>query len=101
MSSGAIDVACSSRLPSGTQKLVQLVQERMTKGDFEPFSGVIYGQDGKCRVERGQSLTAEEIVHMDWLPDNVVGRLPEVSELQEPYRAFAKWHSFKRPEETA
>ena len=76
MSSGAIDVACSSRLPSGTQKLVQLVQERMTKGDFEPFSGVIYGQDGKCRVERGQSLTAEEIVHMDWLPDNVVGRLP-------------------------
>lgn len=101
MSSGAIDVAASSRLPSGTQKLVKLVQERMTKGEFEPFRGVIYGQDGRCRVEPNQSLTAEEIVRMDWLPDNVVGRLPEVSELQEQYRAFAKWHSFKRPEETA
>ena len=101
MSSGAIDVACSSRLPSGTQKLVKLVQERMTKGEFEPFSGVIYGQDGKCHVGQDQRMTAEEIVRMDWLPDNVVGRLPEVSELQEQYRAFAKWHSFKRPEETA
>ena len=101
MSSGAIDVACSSRLPSGTKKLVQLVQERMTKGRFQPFSGLIYGQDGQCRVEADQSLTAEEIVRMDWLPDNVVGHIPEVSELQEQYRAFSKWHSFKRPEETA
>ena len=101
MSSGAIDVACSSRLPSGTQKLVKLVQDQMTKGAFEPFSGVIYGQDGKCKVEPNQTLTAEEIIRADWLPDNVVGRLPEVSELQEQYRAFAKWHSFKRPEETA
>ncbi len=100
MSSGAIDVACSSRLPSGTQKLVRLVREQMTKRAFEPFSGIVYGQDGKCRIETNQSLTADEIIRMDWLPDNVVGRLPEVSELQEQYRAFAKWHSFKRPEET-
>ncbi len=100
MSSGAIDVACSSRLPSGTQRLVKLVQEQITKRMFEPFSGIIYDQEGKCRVEPNQTLTAEEIIRADWLPDNVVGKLPEVSELQEQYRAFAKWHSFKRPEET-
>jgi len=99
MSSGAIDVACSSRLPSGTQKLVSLLQERISKNAFQPFSGVIYGQDGRCRVEKNQALSAAEIVRMDWLPDNVVGKLPEVNELQEQFREFVKWHSFKRPEE--
>lgn len=94
MSSGAIDVACSGRLPSGTQKLVKLVQERMTKGEFSPFTGVIYGQDGQMKVEAGQMLTPEEIIHESWLPDNVVGRLPAVSELAPQFREFAKWHGF-------
>ena len=93
MSSGAIDVACSSHLPSGTQKLVQLVQKQLTLEKFQPFSGLIYGQDGKCRVRSCQSLTPDEIITADWLPDNVVGRLPEVSELAPQFREFAKWHS--------
>ncbi len=101
MSSGAIDVAYSGRLPVGTKKLVQLVQEQMTKGGFSPFTGLIYGQDGTVRLEEGRTLTAEEIIRADWLPDNVVGRLPEVSELRPQFREFAKWHSFKPPEETA
>lgn len=93
MSSGAIDVACSERLPSGTRKLVKLVQERMTSGGFEPFSGVIFGQDGACKVAEGQSLTPDQIITENWLPDNVVGRIPEVSELAPQFREFAKWHS--------
>ncbi|MBQ6041377.1 MAG: BMP family ABC transporter substrate-binding protein [Oscillospiraceae bacterium] len=96
MSSGAIDVACSKRLPIGTQKLVKLVQERITMEKFKPFSGPIYSQDGKCRVEENQSLTPDEIITQDWLADNVVGRLPEISELAPEFREFAKWHSIQR-----
>ncbi len=96
MSSGAIDIACSGRLPYGTQKLVRLVQDRITAGKLEPFTGVIYGQDRTCKVEMGQSLTPDEIIAADWLPYNVVGRLPEVSELAPQFREFAKWHTIRR-----
>jgi hypothetical protein len=95
MSSGAIDVACSSKLPSGTQKLVKLMKEQITKGEFQPFSGPVFGQDGVCKVEADQILTADEIVTADWLPDNVVGSLPDVSELDPRFQDFARWHSIQ------
>lgn len=95
MSSGAIDVAVSSRLPSGTQRLVKLMQNEIANGGFQPFSGPIYGQDGICKVEQDQFLTPDEIIHSDWLPDNVVGRLPDISEIDPRFREFAKWHSIR------
>jgi len=93
MSSGAIDVACSSRLPSGTQKLVKLVKEQLTGGWLNPFTGVIFDRTGKCILEQGQMLSPEEIIRADWLADNVVGRIPEVRELKEQFRAFASQHT--------
>lgn len=95
MSSGAIDVAVSGRLPSGTQRLVKLMQNEIASGNFLPFSGPIYGQDGSCKVAAGQSLTPDEIIKADWLPDNVVGELPDVSALDPRFREFAKWHSIR------
>ncbi|MCQ2407007.1 MAG: BMP family ABC transporter substrate-binding protein [Oscillospiraceae bacterium] len=93
MSSDAINVACSSKLPIGTQKLVGLVQQQMIRNEFDPFSGPVYDQDGRLRIERGKMLTADQIVSIDWLPDNVIGRLPAVSELQPQYQEFTKWNS--------
>ncbi|MCR5305881.1 MAG: BMP family ABC transporter substrate-binding protein [Oscillospiraceae bacterium] len=92
MSSGAIEVACSSRLPSGTQKLVALMQRQIAKGSFHPFTGVIYAQDGSCIAQPGVTLTPEQIVRADWFPDNVVGRIPDASELAAPFRPFTEQH---------
>ena len=95
MSSGAIDVAVSSRLPSGTRRLVKLMQSAIARGDFKPFSGPIYGQDFTCKVAPDYALTPDEIICADWMPDNVDGRLPDVSELDPRFREFAKWHSIR------
>ena len=92
MSSGAIDVACSNRLPSGTQKLVGLMREQIAKGSFAPFTGVIYAQDGRCIAPKDTTLTADEIIKADWLLDNVVGRIPAASELAPEYRPFTEQH---------
>lgn len=92
MSSGAIEVACSSRLPSGTQKLVTLMQRQIAKGAFHPFTGVIYTQDGGCVAQPGVTLTPEQIVRADWFPDNVVGRIPDVAELAPAFRSFTAQH---------
>ncbi len=96
MSSGAIGVKYASSLPKDLQKLPRMVQEQIRLGNFKPFGGPIYDQNGKCRVEDGQELTTDEIIGLDWLPHGVEGRLPEISELAPQFREFAKWHSIHK-----
>ena len=40
----------------------------------------------------GEILTPTEIVTMDWLVDNVIGRIPEPEELTEEARAIVQIH---------
>ncbi len=80
MSSGMIDVICSSRLPSGVLKLVEVLKKGICSGDFAPFSGIINSQDGMVRDGTSDVITAEEIVTMDWLADNIIGSIPTVDE---------------------
>ncbi len=92
MSTGAIEVACSSRLPSGTQRLVQIMQDEIAKEGFNPFTGSLYAQDGSCIAAQDAVLTPQQIISADWLADNVVGYIPEAEELVESCRDFVKQH---------
>lgn len=81
MSSGMIDVICSKHLPSGTAQLIKLLKQSICSGTFDPFSGTIYSQDGLVHTDLSGSITAEEIVTMDWLADNIIGSIPTMDEL--------------------
>ena len=81
MSAGVIDVICSRNLPIGTRRLIDLLKERMTNSDFNPFTGILYSQDGIVQSDPNYSLTPEEIVKMDWLAENVIGHIPTKEEL--------------------
>ncbi|MCC8045070.1 MAG: BMP family ABC transporter substrate-binding protein [Clostridiales bacterium] len=83
MSSGVVDVICSQNLPIGTKRLVDLLKNTISAGEFNPFSGTLYSQTGivKTQADWGDSLTPEQIVKMDWLAENVVGAIPEEYEL--------------------
>ncbi len=83
MSSGMIDVICSGRMPSGTAQLIHLLKKTICSGEFNPFSGMINSQDGRVHGETADGITAEEIVTMDWLADNVIGSIPKMNELVE------------------
>lgn len=83
MSTDAIDLICSQRLPSRTQRLVDLLHERIRSGAFLPFVGPIADQSGVIRVEANVALTPQEIIGMDYLASNVVGRIPSLSELND------------------
>ena len=83
MSAGVIDVICSRNLPIGTKRLIELLKETIMKGEFNPFTGVLYSQDGKIQDDPERSLTPEEIVNMDWLAENVIGHIPTKEELIE------------------
>ena len=81
MSTDAIDLLCSQRVPARVRRLVDLLHERIRAGAFLPFIGPILDQDGNVRVEADMALTPQEIIRMDYLAQNIIGRIPEIDEL--------------------
>ena len=83
MSAGVIDVVCSRNLPIGTNRLIELLKTTIMNGEFNPFTGVLYSQEGVVQDDPERSLTPEEIVNIDWLAENVIGHIPTKEELIE------------------
>lgn len=83
MSADVIDVICSKSMPGGTARLIELLKSSIRAGEFQPFGGPIYSQDGVLQCEKGENLGADDIITMDWLADNVIGKIPESDELTE------------------
>ena len=83
MSAGVVDVICSQNLPIGTKRLVDLLKDTIGRGEFNPFSGVLYSQNGVVQEDPGRSLAPEEIIKMNWLAENIIGSIPDTKELKE------------------
>lgn len=90
MSADVIDVICSQNLPHGTNRLITFLKNSIRAGNFEPFVGTIYSQDGQIRCEEGGSLTPEEITTMNWLTENVKGEIPAFWELTQEARSLVR-----------
>lgn len=83
MSAGIVDVICSHHLPIGTIRLIEMLRSTLCRDDFNPFSGVLYSQNGMVQNDPDKALSPEEIIEMDWLAENVEGRIPAPEELVE------------------
>lgn len=83
MPSDAIDVIFSQKLPSGTRQLIWMLKNQIASNTFTPFSGDITDQEGIVRNKAGHVMSYEEIINMNWLADNIVGEIPDVSTLDE------------------
>lgn len=88
MSTDAIDILCSKRLPERLRRLADLLHERIRAGAFLPFLGPVRDQSGALRVEEDVALTPQEIIGMDYLAENVEGRLPALGELTDAARGL-------------
>ena len=86
MSSGAVDIIYGGGLNNETKKIVDLIRESIIKGEFHPFSGELRYQEGNIMNKAGETLDPDEIIEMDWLMDNIVGKIPEYDELSEEYK---------------
>lgn len=88
LSANVVDIIVSGKLSLEVARLVELFKEMIAKGRFEPFSDELRDHDGNVRNEKGAILTPEEIITMDWLLDNVVGKIPALEELVEGSEAI-------------
>ena len=68
----------------GTKRLIDLLKTTICTGEFNPFSGTLYSQDGIVAGSHDNNiLSPEEIVKMDWLAENIIGSIPQAEELTE------------------
>ncbi len=86
MSAGVIGINFYDRLPPSTKKLAVFLQESIRSGVCNPFRGPLYTQDGTI-LENDSLLTPEQIITMEELMDNVIGRIPRYEELTDTGRA--------------
>ena len=81
MDSGVIDVTLSQHLPEGLRQLAWILRKGLQSGTIDPFKRVLIDQSGRTVNDGSRSLTPEELLHMDWLCNNVEGRIPEFEEI--------------------
>ena len=95
LSAGVVDVIHSQNLPIGTKRLIQLLKDNITRGEFNPFSGILYSQDGMVQADPDRTLSPEEIIRMDWLAENVIGSIPTQKELTEQAKPVTQQSGLK------
>ena len=83
LAEGVIEVITSQYLPIGTKRLVELLRATISSELFNPFSGILYSQNGVVSDDAEYHMLPEEIMTMDWLAENVIGSIPKADELKE------------------
>ena len=81
MSSGAIEVAMTDRVPSGVKALAEALALQLRTGELDIFAREIFAQDGRRINDGTGTLDTRSLLEMDWLCDIVEGRIPAYDEL--------------------
>lgn len=81
MDSGVIDVNLADSLPDGLLQMCNILREGLKAGTLEPFQRRVVAQDGRIINTGDRILSPEELLHMDWLCDNVDGYIPPFDEI--------------------
>lgn len=91
LSADVIDVICSKSMPYGIGRLIEFLKSSIRTGTFQIFCGPLYAQGGVLQCEKEKSLGPDEIITMDWLAENVIGKIPELDELTEEAQALVEF----------
>ena len=87
MSAGVVDLSLSDAVPEPVKRLAGYLKEGISRWIVDPFVGPIHIQGGDTVGEAGRAFDLEEIISMDYLVENVVGKIPEYEELSSTGKA--------------
>ena len=82
LDSGVIDVQFDASLPDGVVRLGKLLRRSIINGSLDPFRFAIRDQEGTLRTDGERWMSPEEIMKMDWLCDNVIGKIPDFDRIR-------------------
>lgn len=81
MASGVLDVTFSDLLPEGVHFLADALRKGLIAGTLDPFRRRITAQDGSVKNDGSRSFTADELLKMDWLCENVESAIPDFGDI--------------------
>lgn len=81
LSSGVIDVKLADDLPEGVKALALYLCDGIKNGTIDPFRRKVVSQDGSIKNDGTKAFSAEDLLHMDWLCENIHGSIPGYDEL--------------------
>ena len=90
MDSGVIDLDLSRKLPAGVRQMAKILRHGLADGVIDPFRRRIVAQDGSVKNDGTTTFTPEELIHMDWLVENVIGSIPPFEELLPQSQALVR-----------
>ena len=90
MDSGVIDLELSRKLPAGVRQMAKILRYGMMSGVIDPFRRRIVAQDGTIKNDGTTTFTPEQLLHMDYLVENVVGTIPAFEELLPQSQALVR-----------
>ena len=90
MDSGVIDLELSRKLPAGVRQMAKIIRYGMLSGQLDPFRRRIVAQDGTVKNDGTTTFTPEQLLHMDWLVENVIGSIPSFEELMPQSQALVR-----------
>lgn len=81
MDSGVIGLELSDKLPSGVAAMAKYLKTGFEHRLLDPFARKIVAQDGSIKNDGSAVFSPDQLLHMDWLCDNVVGSIPSFEEI--------------------
>ncbi len=81
LNSGVVDIRCADGIPASMAALADILKRGIASGLIEPFRRQIRTQDGTLVCDGSRTLTAEELLNIDWLCECVEGSIPGFDEL--------------------
>jgi hypothetical protein len=81
MDSGVIGVQFSDKLPEGVRQMAEFLRKSLEDSTIDPFLRRIKAQDGTVKNDGTHRFSPEELLHMDWLCENVIGEIPPFEEI--------------------
>ena len=81
MDSGVIGVQFSDKLPEGVRQMAEFLRKGLEDSTIDPFLRRIKAQDGTVKNDGTHRFSPEELLHMDWLCENVIGEIPPFEEI--------------------
>ncbi len=77
MEDGIVEISMTDNVPERVKAVVEAFKELIVEGKFDPFTGPLYDQSGKLRIEAGKRMSDDALLSMDWFVDNIVGEIPK------------------------
>lgn len=81
LQSGVIDVKLADNLPAGVKTMARYLRDGIKNGTIDPFCREIIDQNGTVRNDGTRPFTADELLRMDWLCENVHGVIPQFEDI--------------------